>query len=115
LKPLANSLVARVNCLPLEQFDGDVGFVMYSSPLKKSMSATTIGGCGVICEGGGVIWRRRHDLEKVTQLGIGGVIWRRRYDLEAAAMQLGIEGSCAMRNFFCNGEERDGGERAGVQ
>jgi hypothetical protein len=101
--------------VPLEQFDGDVGFVMYSSSPKKSMTATTIRGCGVICEGGSVIWRRQHNLEKVTQLGIGGVIWRRQHnlekvtqlgiggvtwrrwcDLEAAAMQLGIEGSCVM-------------------
>jgi hypothetical protein len=82
--------------VPLEQFDVHVGFVMYSSSPKKSMVATTIRGCGVICEGGGVIWRRQHNLEKVTQLGIGGVIWRCWCDLEAAAMQLGIEGSCVM-------------------
>jgi hypothetical protein len=101
--------------VPLEQFDDDIEFMLYSSSLKKSMTATTIGGCGVICEGGGAIWRRRRDLEKATRLEGGSAIWRRRHDLEAVAMRLGIEGSYAMRDFFYNGEERDGGERAGVQ
>jgi hypothetical protein len=55
-----------LSMVPLEQFDGDIGFVLYSSPLKKSMAATTIGGCAMICEGGGVIWRRRCYLEKAT-------------------------------------------------
>jgi hypothetical protein len=109
--------------VPLEQFDGDIGFVLYSSPLKKSMAATTIGGCATICEGGGVIWRRRCYLEKATRLEGGGVIWRhrhdleaarRRCDLEAAVVRLGIEGSCAMRDFFYNGEKRDGGEDMGT-
>jgi hypothetical protein len=43
------------------------------------------------------------------------VTWRQRRDLEAVAVRLGIEGSCAMQDFFCNGEARDGGKRAGVQ
>jgi hypothetical protein len=60
--------------VPLKQFDADVGFMMYSSSPKKSMVATMIGGGGAICEGGGAIWRRRHDLEKVTRLGGGRVI-----------------------------------------
>jgi hypothetical protein len=107
--------------VPLEQFDDDIEFMLYSSSLKKSMTTTTIGGCGAICEGGGAIWRRRRDLEKATRLEGGSAIWRRRTtwrrwcDLEAVAMRLGIEGSYAMRDFFYNGEERDGGERAGVQ
>jgi hypothetical protein len=87
--------------VPLEQFDGDIRFMLYSSSPKKSMAATTIGGYGAICEGGGVIWRRWHNLEKTTQLEGGGAIWRhrptwRRCDLEAAAVRLGIEGSCTM-------------------
>jgi hypothetical protein len=52
--------------VPLKQFDADIGFMLYSSSPKKSMVATMIGGGGAICEGGGAIWRRRHDLEKVT-------------------------------------------------
>jgi hypothetical protein len=35
--------------------------------------------------------------------------------MEVVAVRLGIEGSCAMRDFFYNGEERDGDERAGVR
>jgi hypothetical protein len=40
-----------------------------------------------------MIWRHRRDLEAA----------RRRCDLEAAVVRLGIEGSCAMRDFFYNG------------
>jgi hypothetical protein len=69
--------------VPLEQFDDDIEFMLYSSSLKKSMTTTTIGGCGAICEGGGAIWRRRRDLEKATRLEGGSAIWRRRHDLEA--------------------------------
>jgi hypothetical protein len=61
--------------VPLEQFNGDVGFKLYSSSPKKSMVATMIGGGGAICEGGGTIWRRC-DLEKAMRLGGGGVICR---------------------------------------
>jgi hypothetical protein len=49
--------------VPLEQFDDDIGFMMYSSSPKKSMTTSTIGGRDVICEGGGAIWRRRRDLK----------------------------------------------------
>jgi hypothetical protein len=55
--------------VPLEQFDGDVAFVLYSSSPKKSMATTTIGGCSVICEGGDPIWRRRCDLEVAARFG----------------------------------------------
>jgi hypothetical protein len=60
--------------VPLEQFDSDIRFVLYSSSPKKYMAATTIGGCSAICDGDGVIWRRRHDLEKTTRLEGSGVI-----------------------------------------
>jgi hypothetical protein len=43
--------------VPLEQFDNNIGFVLYSSSPKKSMTSTMIGGCGVICHGDGVIWK----------------------------------------------------------
>jgi hypothetical protein len=65
---LANNLLARLDQLiiswrlsmvPLKQFEGDIGFVLYSSSLKKSMAATTIGGCDAICEGD-------RDLEEAT-------------------------------------------------
>jgi hypothetical protein len=72
------------------------------------MSATTIRGCGAICKRGDAI------LEETAQLEEDDTTWRRRCDLEKAVVRLGIEGSYAMLDFFCNGEERDGGERAGV-
>jgi hypothetical protein len=72
--------------VPLEQFDDNIRFVLYSSSLKKSMIATTIGGCDAICQGDGVIWRRQCNLEKYTRLEGGGTIWWCRRDMEAVAM-----------------------------
>jgi hypothetical protein len=54
-------------------------------------------------EGGGMIWRRRRDLE----------VARQRCDLEAATVRLGIEGSCAMRDFFIMGRRGMGARGQG--